>query len=153
MKKRLTKYFCKKNNIDLYTIKYEVEKELGVRIKPKNRRRHITDARKIFFFLANKHTKFNLAVIGGYLNRDHSTALHNIRTAKILKDNDRDFREKLYNLDKIVFEKKRNKYTNPIIKRQSRVVHPTIRYAQKSVRKVFIQRRQVAKSSYVLPKS
>lgn len=153
MKKRLTKYFCEKNNIDLYTIKYEVEKELAVRIKPKNRRRHITDARKMFFFLANKHTKFNLAVIGGYLNRDHSTALHNIKTAKILKENDKDFREKLYNLDKIVFDKKRNKYLKPVIEPQRRVIHPSIRYAQKSVRKIFIKRRQTAKSSYVLSQS
>lgn len=153
MKQRLTQYFCEKNNIDLYTIKYEVEKELGVRIKPKNRRRHITDARKIFFFLANKHTKFNLAVIGGYLNRDHSTALHNITAAKILKENDRDFREKLYNLDKIVYQKKTNKYLKPKIEPQPRVIHPSIRYAQKSVRKVFIKRRQTAKSSYVLSQS
>jgi hypothetical protein len=153
MKKRLTKYFCEKNNIDLYTIKYEVEKELGVKIKPKNRRRHITDARKIFFFLANKHTKFNLAVLGGYLNRDHATALHNIRTAKILKETDTDFREKLYNLDKIVFRKKTNKYLKPIIQPQPKVIHPSIRYAQKSVRKILIKRRQTAKSSYVLSQS
>lgn len=153
MKKRLTKYFCEKNNIDLFTIKDIIEKKLNVKLKPKNRKRHITDARKIFFFLAYKHTKFNLAVIGGYLNRDHATALHNITAAKILKDNDRDFREKLYNLDKIVFEKKTNKFRKPIIEPQPRVIHPAIRYAQKSVRKVFIKRRQTAKSSYVLSQS
>lgn len=150
MKQRLTKYFCKKNNIDLYTIKYRVELELCVKLKPKNRKRHITDARKIFFFLAYKHTKFNLAVIGGYLNRDHATALHNIRAAKILKENDPEFREKLFNLDRLIFQIKTNKFIKPKIETQPRVTHPAIRYAQKSVRKVFIKRRQTAKSSYVL---
>ena len=45
-------------------------------IKGKNRKRNIVTARHLFFYIAHKHTKTQLEVIGKALNRHHATVLH-----------------------------------------------------------------------------
>jgi chromosomal replication initiator protein len=51
----------------------EIDKD---KIKGKNRKRDLVTARHIFFYIAHKHTKIQLEVIGSVLNRHHATVLH-----------------------------------------------------------------------------
>ena len=142
MKKMLKEYNALGTDINLQELKHVIERELGVNIHAKTRKRHIVDARRIFFYLARKHTRFSLSVLGGYFNLDHATALHGIRSAKDFIKTDEEFREILYNLEDIVLGRKRSIYKKPIFTQQPKVIHPfRLRYAQKPLRKILIQRR------------
>jgi chromosomal replication initiation ATPase DnaA len=63
------------------------------------------DARHIFFYYAKRVLNVKtMASIGGYLNRDHSTALHGIRKVKGRINVDKDYREVIDRIEKeIVF--------------------------------------------------
>lgn len=45
-------------------------------LRSKNRKNDIKTARHLFFYIAHKHTKRQLEVIGKHLNRHHATVLH-----------------------------------------------------------------------------
>jgi chromosomal replication initiation ATPase DnaA len=45
-------------------------------IRSSSREYDVKNARHIFFYIAHKHTKIQLEVIGRYLNRHHATVLH-----------------------------------------------------------------------------
>jgi chromosomal replication initiation ATPase DnaA len=45
-------------------------------IRSSSREYDVKTARHIFFYIAHKHTKIQLEVIGRYLNRHHATVLH-----------------------------------------------------------------------------
>jgi hypothetical protein len=49
-------------------------------VKSKTRKRSIVEARQIYFKRAREITKKSLWEIGAYLNKDHSTVLHGIKT-------------------------------------------------------------------------
>lgn len=153
MQTKLVTYKPTDTDISLIDLKYIIERRLGVDIHAKTRKRHIVDARRIFFYLARRHTSFSLSVLGGYFNLDHATALHAVRTAMDLIKTDAYFREILTNLEEHVINRKSNNNKKEEITEQPRPIHPYIRYAQKSVRKILIQRRQIAKSSYALSKA
>lgn len=45
-------------------------------LRSRNRKYDIKTARHLFFYIAHKHTKKQLEVIGKHLNRHHATVLH-----------------------------------------------------------------------------
>ena len=45
-------------------------------LRSSNRKFNIMTARHLFFYIAHKHTKKQLEVIGKHLNRHHATVLH-----------------------------------------------------------------------------
>jgi len=74
---------------ELKNIKEEIEILTGLSLTKKTRQREYVYARSIYHKLAREQTSYSLAVIGGYLNLDHSTALHAINhTFKQAIDND-----------------------------------------------------------------
>ena len=137
--------------IKLKQIELIVERYFAMKINVKSRSRYLVDARKMYFSLARVFTGKSLAVIGNSLNRDHATALHNIRSCDDLRKTDKEFDEKyiaLYNIvSRLKPDVKKNKtYEIP------RVIHPGyFRYAdKKSIRKIFNKRGQATKQRYEL---
>lgn len=69
------------------------------RIKEKNRKREIVEARQIAMWMMNSYTRLSLSAIGAYFESeghkfDHATVLHAIKTVNNLRETDKDFREK-----------------------------------------------------------
>ena len=135
----------------LEQIKTIVETYFKMEIGVKSRKRDLVDARKMYFSLARSFTRKSLAVIGSSLNRDHATALYNIRSCNDLRKTDKEFSEKYIALHKLVSllkpDFKKNKiYTVP------RAIHPGyFRYAdKKSIRKIFNKGGQAPKQRYEL---
>ena len=62
-------------------------------IRNKNRTTEYVDARAIFFALSKKLTRHSHSVIGSFLNRDHATSIHGIKTFNNLMATDKDFRD------------------------------------------------------------
>ena len=75
---------------EIYSVICEMK---GIDIRNKNRTNEYVDARAIFFALSKKLTRHSHSVIGGFLNRDHSTSIHGIKTFNNLMATDKDFRE------------------------------------------------------------
>ena len=65
----------------------------GIDIRDNNRTNDYVYARSIFFALAKKLTKHSHSVIASFLNRDHSTSIHGVKTFNNLMATDKDFRE------------------------------------------------------------
>ena len=141
MKTKLKRYKQLGKDINLIDLKYIIERKLGVNLHLKTRKRHIVDARRMFFYLARRHTRFGLSILGGFFDLDHATALHGINSAKDLIKTDEEFREILYNLEQLVLEKKEKNY-NKQFTQIPKVIHPhRLRYAQKPLRQILIKRR------------
>ena len=51
-------------------------------VKSKSRRAFIVDTRHVVCYLLKTHSDMTLATIGGWVNRDHATALHSINKVK-----------------------------------------------------------------------
>ena len=75
---------------EIYSVICEMK---GIDIRNKNRTNEYVDARAIFFALSKKLTKHSHSAIGSFLNRDHSTSIHGIKTFNNLMATDKDFRE------------------------------------------------------------
>ena len=130
--------------VDLQLIKLTVERYFGYNLNVRCRERHIVDARKIYFSLCREFTKSSLMLIGRSMDRDHATALHNIKSCKDLRKTDPEFNEKYIALYRqlSVFKSdswKFKPYNAP------KVIHPgrfrNLGYVKtKSIRKVFNQR-------------
>lgn len=135
--------------MELQSIKLTVEEYFGCFINVKSRRRYIVDARKIYFGLCREFTKYSLATLGQSMDRDHATALHNIRSCMNLIETDKDFRDKYIALYKRVSKLKRNQWIPERVIIPS-VIHPgRFRYGQiKSIRKIFNKRGQATKQRY-----
>lgn len=57
------------------------------------RQRHIIKVRQTIMYLCRKHTDESLKAIGAYFgNFDHTTVMHNARTAQNIIDTDLDYR-------------------------------------------------------------
>jgi len=65
----------------------------GIDIRDNNRTNDYVYARSIFFALAKKLTRHSHSVIASFLNRDHSTSIHGVKTFNNLMATDKDFRE------------------------------------------------------------
>jgi len=65
----------------------------GIDIRDNNRTNEYVYARSIFFALAKKLTRHSHSVIASFLNRDHSTSIHGVKTFNNLMATDKDFRE------------------------------------------------------------
>ena len=140
--------------LDLQLIKLTVERYFGYNLNVRCRERHIVDARKIYFGLCREFTKTSLMLIGRSMDRDHATALHNIRSCKDLRKTDPEFNEKYIALYRqlSVFKSdswKFKAYNAP------KVIHPgrfrKLGYGKtKSIREVFNQGGQAPKQRYEL---
>jgi chromosomal replication initiation ATPase DnaA len=78
---------------DIMTV---VSKETGVKedaIKGKTRVSNVTDARKVYSYLAKKYTTASLCEIGRSMNSDHTTIITQIKVLNNLMENDRELRE------------------------------------------------------------
>lgn len=58
------------------------------KVKSKGRAREITFARQIIMHYLFYYTDMNKVTIGNFMNRDHTTVIHSLRTLKNLMDTD-----------------------------------------------------------------
>ena len=140
--------------LDLQLIKLTVETYFGCTLNVRSRERHIVDARKIYFSLCREFTKSSLMLIGRSMNRDHATAMHNIKSCNDLRKTDPEFNEKYIALYKRLSMFKSDSwkfkpYNAP------KVIHPgrfrNLGYGKtKPIRKVFNQRGPTPKQRYEL---
>src|SRR5210317_1794608 len=135
--------------MELQQIQRKVENHFGFFINVRSRKRHLVDARKIYFGLCREFTKKSLSEIGRSMERDHASALHNIRSCKDLFQTDPEFKRNYIILFKEVNQLKSNEWKTPkaII---PKFIHPgrflKLGYGKtKSIRKVFNQRRYTPK--------
>lgn len=66
-----------------------VTKVVPYEIRSSNREYNVKTARHLFFYIAHKHTKTQIEVIGRYLNRHHATVLyayHKIESQLMYRD-------------------------------------------------------------------
>lgn len=136
--------------MDLHQIQLIVERYFALKINVKSRRRHLVDARKMYFGLCRDFTKHGLAVLGNSLKRDHATALHNIRSCKDLRQTDPDFNRNYIDLYRQVSDLQSKGWEKPLLLIVPKVIHPgrfrKLGYVKtKSIRKVFNQRGQTSK--------
>ena len=67
------------------------------------RKRNVVQVRQTAMFFAKKYTELSLAQIGMQCgDKDHATVLHAIKTVENMKSTDKDFKEKLEEIDKIL---------------------------------------------------
>lgn len=83
----------KNHPTDLTEIYSVVCQMSNVDIRDKSRKRNYVDARNVFYGIARKLTNHSHAVIGGFLNRDHTTSVHGHRMFHILMASDQKFRD------------------------------------------------------------
>jgi len=137
--------------MELQQIQRKVENHFGFFINVRSRKRHLVDARKIYFGLCREFTKKSLSEIGRSMERDHASALHNIRSCKDLFQTDPEFKRNYIILFKEVNQLKSNEWKTPkaII---PKFIHPGfLRYAdKKSIRKVFNKRGPTPKQRHEL---
>ncbi len=68
--------------------------EFGIKIGERGRQSFAVDLRRIFFkFVRNKFPQLSLAFIGSYLNKDHATVLHALKSYDNLYLSDPDFQK------------------------------------------------------------
>ena len=137
--------------MELIQIKTKVENHFGFFINVRSRKRHLVDARKIYFGLCREFTKKSLTEIGRSMERDHASALHNIRSCRDLFETDPEFKKHYITLFREV---------NALISIPFKIILPTVpqfihpgylRYAdKKSIRKVLNKRRPTPKQRYKL---
>jgi hypothetical protein len=142
------------NKVDLQTIKLTVERYFGFNLNVRCRERHIVDARKMYFSLCRDFTKSSLMLIGRSMDRDHATALHNIRSCKDLRKTDAEFNEKYIALYRRLSMLKSDSWKFKAYN-VPKVIHPgrflKLGYGKtKSIRKVFNQRGYTPKQRYEL---
>ena len=61
---------------DILEVVCHVTELKAYQLRSKTRKNNIMTARHLFFYIAHKHTKKQLEVIGKHLNRHHATVLH-----------------------------------------------------------------------------
>ncbi len=137
--------------MELIQIKTKVENHFGFFINVKSRKRHLVDARKIYFGLSRDFTEKSLTEIGRSMERDHTSVLYNIQGCRDLFRTDPEFKKHYITLFRKV---------NALASIGSKIILPTIpqfihpgylRYAdKKSIRKVFNKRRPTPKQRYKL---
>ena len=132
-------------------IKTKVENHFGFFINVRSRKRHLVDARKIYFGLCREFTKKSLTEIGRSMERDHASALHNIRSCKDLFQTDPEFKRNYIILFREVNLLRLDKWKIPKAE-IPQFIHPGyLIYAdKKSIRKVFNKRRPTPKQRYKL---
>ncbi|HPE33813.1 MAG TPA: chromosomal replication initiator protein DnaA [Bacteroidales bacterium] len=69
----------------------------------KTRKRNIVQARQLAMYFSKEHTKASLTTIGLQCgNKDHATVLHSCRTVKNLIETDKDFKNYVEELDRLI---------------------------------------------------
>lgn len=72
-------------------------------IRSKSRKQELCDIRKIISFTLKKNG-LTLECIGRILKRDHSTVIYNLRWYDIMLNNDRDFKNRVSVIEKLLQE-------------------------------------------------
>jgi len=68
-----------------------------------SRKREVVIVRQTVMFFAKKHTEFSLAQIGTKCgNKDHATVLHSCKIIENMRETDKEFRNKLEEIDKVL---------------------------------------------------
>src|SRR6056300_1041466 len=137
--------------MELQQIQRKVENHFGFFINVKSRKRHLVDARKMYFALCREFTKKSLTEIGRSLEMDHSSVLHNSKSCKDLIKTDIEFAKHYITLFNQVSLLKSNDWKIPKA-RVPKHIHPGyLRYAdKKSIRKIFNKRGPTSKQRYEL---
>jgi len=71
-----------------------VESVCRVGLRDISRKRHVVDARRIFAYIATKHTSLSLDCIGKAIGKNHAMVVHYRDSAKDILDVDDMFRNK-----------------------------------------------------------
>lgn len=70
----------------------------------RDRKKHLVNARQMFFFIADCFTEANLTEKGDFLDRDHTTVIHSINKIKIEKEIYPEVKEHIRNIESILFK-------------------------------------------------
>ncbi len=66
----------------------------------RSRKRELVEARQVFFHFAYQRLDISLAKMGAILLRDHSTVIHSIHKVQEYIETDKQFREKLNEIER-----------------------------------------------------
>lgn len=91
--------------IILNEIKNIIERESGVSLNNRSRKRSVVECRFIYYKMVRKHLNMSLSEIGATLGYDHATVLHSLRQVDNLLEYDSFFSEKFLNFEKLIDEK------------------------------------------------
>ena len=95
-----------KNLMLLSEIIYKLYK---VDVKEKNRKRKVNDLKKVFSHISFKKIQgFTYTETGKFLNLDHSTIIHQVKSAKYLLEYDSYFREVYSNVENEFLSQRKN---------------------------------------------
>lgn len=89
----------------LFTIAKEVAREFNLNVNVlfgTCRMRIITDARKVYFYLAHKYTSYSPAEIAESMNRKRSTIYYSIDSIEALKNQDKKIASVINNVSNIL---------------------------------------------------
>jgi len=114
----------KENILEAVSIHFGISKEI---IVSSNRKAHLAYARHIYFYLCKELTKDSLSVMGGYVGRDHSTAMHSIKKTVSLLSVYPEVRRDVKSCKRLLTE------INPIIVSHVDLLQLTINYTKSFV--------------------
>ena len=78
-------------------------------IKGAKKPRPIAEARKVYFYLSRRLTKYSFNSIGDLVNKDHATVMHGVKSCSQLMDVYPDFRDQVNQLEReLIGEKESN---------------------------------------------
>ena len=77
----------------LKVLQKDVEKAFSVKLNENTRRRDVVNGRIAFGYIARKHLKKRYQAIGNFINKDHATAIHYVKTFEGIYKYDDDFRD------------------------------------------------------------
>mgnify|MGYP000023313305 FL=1 len=91
--------------VELETIKKIVEEYTNVDMTVQNRTKYRCEARHIYSYLARKYSGHIFETIGESIKRNHATILHGVKVCNNLKDTEKEFHDRLYDIELIVKSK------------------------------------------------
>ena len=76
----------------LKVLQQDIEKAFNVRLNEKTRRREVVNGRIAFGYIAKAHLKTTYKTAGDFINKDHATVLHYVKTFESIYRYDDNFR-------------------------------------------------------------
>jgi|SRR5690554_1904293 len=80
---------------ELEEIKKIVDLIFNINLREKSRKRINADGLKVFSYLARKYTNYGLVYIADFVNREHTTIIHHLKSVTEIAETDRAFAMKL----------------------------------------------------------
>ena len=135
--------------IELATIQMVVEQHFGYGINVRSRKRHLVDARRLYFRLAREFTNYSLHRLGKSMDLDHATVLFAINSCKDICKVDIEYKGKYLTLRRKLEQINSLKFKKTLYEKP-RVLHPgrfrKLGYGKaKPIREIFDQRGQATK--------